>query len=386
MADFSRPAVQIKQGNLTLYLTYVTPRDLFTDADKDGYKFYTVEKFDSSTQEGYQRILNEDRARRLSRHLTEANDEGYAHLPTTVFLATDKSADFDEDTQILRFDKGLVCPLIVVDGQHRIEGLRLAVDNKPELLDFKLPVTLATDLDDTHQMYHFFIVNTTQVPVDTGLRQYITRRFTNMQGVEELPYTPHWLARSIRSGRDAQALKVTEFLNERPESPLCGRIQMANDPNGKNKIRQSSIVNALKAQVFTASNPLSVQETDIDRASRIMLNYFRAVDDTFVKGRDGNVTGVYKSNGIFFFLGISKWIFNVLYSSTNDFTVKSIASVIEAALDEIDDPYRGMVSPDWWMPGPHGASNLNRAAVSAHINAFQHALSRTRSRKPDILL
>ena len=386
MADFSRPAVQIKQGNLTLYLTYVTPRDLFTDADKDGYKFYAVEKLDSDTQEGYQRILNETRARRLSRHLTEANGDGYAHLPTTVFLATDKSVDFDEDTQTLKFDKGLVCPFSVVDGQHRIEGLRLAVDREPELLDFKLPVTLATELDDTHQMYHFFIVNTTQVPVDSALRQQITRRFTDMQGVEELPYTPHWIERDITRGRDAKALRVTEFLNENSESPLHGRIQMANDPVGRNKIRQAAIVNMLKSEVFGPSNPLSVQETDINRASRIMLNYFRAIDDVFVNGRDRNATVVYKSNGIFFFLGVSKWIFNVLYSSTNDFTTKSIVSVIEASLDEIDDTYRSVISPDWWMPGPHGASNLNRAAVRGYIDAFQQALSRSPTQRPEIRL
>ena len=380
MADFSRPAVEIKQGNLTLYLTYVTPRDLFSD------NFYTVEKLDSSTQEGYQRLLHAPRARRLSRHLTEANSEGYAHLPTTVFLATDKSVDFDEDTQTLTFDKGLVCPLSVVDGQHRIEGLRLASDNKPELLDFKLPVTLATELDDTHQMYHFFIVNTTQVPVDAGLRQQITRSFTDMQGVEDLPYIPHWIKRSIDVGSDAKALRITEFLNEHPDSPFYGRIQMANDPISKNKIKQASFVNTLKAQVFTASNPLSVQETDIDRAARIVLNYFRAVDDLFVDGNDRNTTVVYRSNGVFFFLGISRWIFNVLYSSTNDFTPKSIASVIKASLDEIDDAYRYIISPDWWMSGPYGASNLNRASASVYIDAFQQALIRSRSQAPDIRL
>lgn len=382
MATFSRSAVQIKQGNLTLYLTYVTPRDLFNDSDN----FYTVEKLDSSTQAGYQRLLHAPRARRLSRHLTEANGEGYAHLPTTVFLATDKSVDFDEETQTLKFDRGLVCPLSVVDGQHRIEGLRLASENKPELLDFKLPVTLATDLDDTHQMYHFFIVNTTQVPVDAGLRQQITRSFTDMQGVEDLPYIPHWIQRSIDIGSDAKALRITEFLNEQPESPFYGRIQMANDPVSKNKIKQASFVNTLKAQVFTPSNPLSVQETDIDRASRIMLNYFRAVDDLFVQERDRNATVVYRSNGIFFFLAISKWIFSVLYSSTNDFTPKSIASIIEASLDEIDDAYRIIISPDWWMPGPYGASNLNRASATVYIDAFQQALIRSRSQAPDILL
>ena len=28
-----------------------------------------------------------------------------------------------------------------------------------DISDFQLPVTIATELDDVHQMYHFFIVN-----------------------------------------------------------------------------------------------------------------------------------------------------------------------------------------------------------------------------------
>ena len=378
MTTFSRPAVEIKQGNLKLYLTYVTPEDLFSE------NFYTVEKLEPRTQAGYQRILDERRARRLSRHLAEANEEGYAHLPTTVFLATDKSVEFDEDTKTIEFNKELVCPFSVVDGQHRIEGLRLSVKSEADLKNFQLPVTIATELDDTHQMYHFFIVNTTQVPVDASLRQQITRRFTDMQGVEELPYTPHWLTKEVSMGRDAKALRMIEFLNEEPDSPLFGRVQMANDPNGRNKIKQSSIVTMLKNEVFTASNPLSVQETDPDRAAKIMLNYFRTIDDMFVDGRSNIETVVYKSNGIFFFLNISKWIFQALYSSSGDFTTKSMKAVIQEALDEIDDTYQDVASPEWWMPGPYGASGLNRASARQYAEAFQQGLAR--SLKSQIIL
>ena len=369
MQTFSRNAVQIKQGNLILYLTYVTPEDLF------GEDFYTVDKLEPRQQEGFQRILDERRASRLSRHLTEAYDEGYAHLPTTVFLATDKRVAFDEETNILEFDLATVCPFSVVDGQHRIEGLRRAVESDDKLRNFQLPVTIATQLDDTHQMYHFFIVNTTQVPVDPALRQQITRRFTDMQGVEELPYTPHWMRREVSLGRDARALQIVEYLNEDPDSPLYGRIQMANDPVGKNKIRQSSIVNLFKSEVFTAANPLAAQETDPTRQSRIMLNYLRAIDDIFVNGRDSTQTIVYKNNGLFFFLNASKWVFNIIYSSSRDFTIRSIKDVMEGGLDELSDGYQDISSPDWWMPGSHGASGLNRAAARRYVEAYQQALA-----------
>lgn len=376
---FTRPAVQILQGNLTLYLTYITPSDLFSEG------FYSVDKLESRQKGGFQRILNETRARRLSRHLTEAHDKGYAHLPTTIFLATDESVDFDSESNTLTFDRHLVCPFSVVDGQHRIEGLRQAVRSEPALSDFQLPVTIATELDTKNQMYHFFIVNTTQVPVESSLRQQITSRFTEMQGIDDLPYTPHWLRREISVGKDRMALRMVEFLNEESSSPLHERIQMANDPVSRGKIKQSSIVNVMRKEIFTPGNPLSARETDQDRQNRIMLNYVRAVDRLFVDGRDRGRTVVYKSNGIFLFFSISKWVFGVIYSSTRDFTVSSIASTISSGLREINDAYRDMGDPDWWMPGPRGASVLNRALASRYVDAFQQALARSHE-ADDIIL
>lgn len=374
MATFSRPAVQVIQGNLTLYLTYVTPRDLFTS------NFYEVDALEASSQEGFQRILHKPRATRLSRHLTQANNLGYAHLPTTVFLATSESIQFDEASGTLEFDKEIVCPFSVVDGQHRIEGLRQAVETDGDLKDFQLPVTIATNLDVTHQMYHFFMVNTTQVPVEASLRQQITKRFTNMQGVEDLPYTPFWLQREINKGQDDKALRITEFLNSQSRSPLAGRIQMANEPASRNKIKQSSFVNVLKGQVLSAANPLAGQETDIEMQSKIMLNYFLAIDDIFVAGRERTATVVYKSNGLFFFLGISKWVFSAIYSSDRNFTVKSISAIVTSALEHLeDDASRTLPDPDWWMPGPVGASALNRSAATHYIGEFQRALAQSRA-------
>ena len=373
MTTFTRPAVQVIQGNLTLYLTYLTPKDLFSGEAE----FYNVDELEPSTQEGFQRILNQPRAARLARHLREANPEGYAHLPTTVFLATDKAISFDKTTGKVTFEVGEVCPFSVVDGQHRIEGLRRAFEAEESLGNFQLPVTIATELDNTHQMYHFFVVNTTQVPVDSSLRQQITRRFTEMEGVEDLPYTPHWLRNQIAGGQDARAIRLLEFLNSDSESPLNGMVQFANDPISRNKIKQSSFVNVLKSEVLTASNPLSLQETDLQRQGKILLNYFRAIDDIFVDGRERTKTVAYKSNGLFFFLGASKWVFTSIYSSNKDFRVESMKGLIRDALNYLDDEWRGIASADWWMPGG-GGSSLNRALASRYIGGFQRALSLSR--------
>ena len=371
MTVFSRHAVQVQQGNLTLYLTYLTPRDLFTD------NFLTVDTLEPTSQEGYQRILNETRANRLAKHLTEANHHGYAHLPTTVFLATGKSVDYDDATSTLSFETDLVCPFSIVDGQHRIEGLRLASNREDTLRSFRLPVTIATDLDFTHQMYHFFIVNTTQVPVDPALRQQITSRFTGMLGVDNLPYMPHWLEHEVASGRDAAALHIIEALNSSTSSPLFDRIRMANDTSPGNKINQSSLVSLFRTNLFVATNPLAVQETDPERQARIVLNYLMAADVLLVDGRERRETVLYKSNGLFFLFGISKWVFGAIYQTSRDFTVDSITNYLKRGFDNLGDMYQHVAEADWWMPGPHGATNLNRSASRILIDAFQRGLARS---------
>ena len=161
--------------------------------------------------------------------MKEAVHKGYANLPTTIFLATDHPLHFDSETNQLRYETDEVCPFSVVDGQHRIQGLIAATTDEPALKGFKLPAAIATSLDNAQQMYHFFIVNTTQKPVESALSQQITKRFTDMDGIKAMPYLPFWLRADAERGVDAQAVDLVEFLNTSSESPLQRRIKMAND-------------------------------------------------------------------------------------------------------------------------------------------------------------
>lgn len=378
MSTFERHAVQITQGNLTFYLTYVTPSDLF-----DGSDFYTVDQLEPSTDDGFQRILDNPRANRLERHLRDSFREGYANIPTTIFLATDKSVEYDQSTSLIRFETDEVCPFSVVDGQHRIEGLKRALVKAPDsgLIDFKLPATIAVDLNHTHQMYHFYIVNTTQRPVQSDLSQQITSRFTKMAGVEELPYLPHWIDREVQRGTDAMALSLAESLNQCEESPLKDRIRMANDPNRRgNRINQSSVVTTFKNHVFADTNPVFQSERDPAKLRRIMLNYFCAIDALFVEDIDPDDTIVWRDNGLFFFTLISRWVFMAIYASSANFSVESIKETIGNALEFLDDDYQVIAHSEWWRRGARGgASGVNRAGWRLYANGFLYALNDSRS-------
>ena len=374
MVEVSRAAVEIQQGNLTVYLTYVTPAELVIP------DFYTVEKLDPQSDAGFQRILDQRRANRLARHLKEAVDKGYANLPTSIFLATNHPLHFDRETNQLRYETDEVCPFSVVDGQHRIKGLIAAVEDKPALQEFKLPAAIATSLDNTQQMYYFYMVNTTQKPVESALSQHITKRFTDMDGIKAMPYLPFWLRAAVDKGADAQAVELVEFLNTDPESPLQGRIKMAQDATPtKGRISQSGIVNILKKEVFSDSNPVFTQEKDNrNRRNQIICNYINAVDSIDVADMPREASLVYTNNGMFFIFTISKWIFGEIYWSTKDFTVPSLTALIEEALPALDDPYIGIADPEWWRRGGEGTRVLNRAGARAYANGFFQALQNAR--------
>ena len=371
MVAITRPAVEIQQGHLTLYLTYVTPPDFAIP------NFFDVDRLEPKKNSGFQRILNETRANRLARHLREGFPKGYANLPTTIFLATDKDLKFDPDRNEITIETEDVCPFGVVDGQHRIEGLIRAANSEPGLSGFRLPATIAVSLDDTHQMYHFYIVNTTQQSVEPALQQQITSRFTDMKGIYDLPYLPHWLETKVATGTDQQGIRLAELLNEEPESPFKGRIQMANDVGGgKSKIKQASLVNMFKQHVFAPVNPIVLRELDPEKRNQIVLNYFTAIDSLLVSDGNREVSRVYTNNGLFFFLVISKWVFTSMYASGLNFTEESITQTLKEAVGEMDPPYHEIADPTWWLPG-HGSISLNRANATAYAGEFAKALIRS---------
>ncbi|MFK4592930.1 DGQHR domain-containing protein [Bradyrhizobium diazoefficiens] len=119
------PAARVRQGALVLYTTALKVSDLIA---KD---FYCVDTLDpEDTETGYQRLLNTARAKKLADYIVNGQDSKDAFLPTSVFLATDKTIEFNAEDNSITFDVASVGPFSVVDGQHRLEGLKLAAQKE----------------------------------------------------------------------------------------------------------------------------------------------------------------------------------------------------------------------------------------------------------------
>jgi DGQHR domain-containing protein len=368
MAMLNLPAVRIRQGDLTLYAMSLRVKDLLA------HSFYSVEKLDPADEDdnGYQRVLNKARAKKLADYILRGQDSKDAFLPTSVFLATDKSLPFNVKENAIEIDTASVCPFAVVDGQHRLEGLRMAAEKDQRVLDFEIPVVIAVELSKLEQMCHFLIVNTTQKSVDTSVEQRIYARLSAALNVEELPTLPKWILNVVDKGDVQKAVKYVDFLNKTESSPWFGKIKMAN-PNelDNGTMNQKTFVKAIVKYVLTANNPLSVFK-NFDTETKIFLNYWKAIEKNL---DDGNSSVLYKYNGVELFCKFSIPFFMKLQNQGNNFTVKAMDELLQSGLENVEGDYAGVKHPGWWAKGGK-ASFLNAAAINVVCQEMSKALNK----------
>lgn len=334
--------------------------------------FYSVDTLDPEDGgKGYQRLLNSARARRLADYIVAGQDAGDAFLPTSVFLATDKSLYLNPSNNTLTIDTDAVGPFSVVDGQHRLEGLKLAAARDERVLDFEVPVNIATDLPAIAQMCHFLIVNTTQKSVDKAVEQRIVARLTEALDFEDMPSLPRWILRTVEKGEVDKALKLVDYLNSEPGSPWVGKIQMANDGPSSSTVNQRSFVKSIIKFVLTTNNPLGALK-DFDREKKAFLNYWKAVAALL---DDGKPSTLYKYNGIELFCRFSIPFFTRMFDKKN-FTVESMKETLAACFETMDGEWAGVGHPEFWHTGGK-SSFLNAAALSFIVQEMAIGLHKT---------
>jgi DGQHR domain-containing protein len=364
MAKLTLPAARVRQGALTLYATSLRVKDLLSS------NFYSVETLDpaNDNDNGYQRLLNKARAKKLADYVLRGQDNKDAFLPTSVFIATDKSLPFNLKENTLEIDTSVACPFSVVDGQHRLEGLRMAAEKDTRVHDFELPVNIAVKLSKLEQMCHFLIVNTTQKSVDKSVEQRIFFRLSEALEVEDLPSLPRWILSTVEKGEVEKAVRYVDYLNTIKDSPWYGKIKMANSEPDSATITQASFVKAIVKYVLTANNPLTIIK-DFEKEKRIFLNYWKAIENNL---DDGNSTTLYKYNGVELFCKFSIPFFMKLQDKGN-FTVKAMDELLRTCLENVEGEYAGVGHPEWWAKGGQ-ASRLNAAAINIVSQQMAKAL------------
>lgn len=359
----TRPASLVKQGDLILYATSLKVSDLLIP------NFYSIERLDpeNANEKGYQRLLNKGRAKKLADYIVAGQETKDAFLPTSIFIATNKNIAFNPTNNTIEIDIDELGPFNVVDGQHRVEGLKMAAEKDQRVLEFEVPVNIAIKLPVIAQMCHFLIVNTMQKTVEEGVAQRIRARLTKALKVEDIPNLPKWILNSVEKGEDEKALQYVDFLNSNNESPWYNKIKMANEENSEGSIKQKSFVKAIKKYILVANNPITIHPDYTQH--KIYLNYWEAI--TSIIGTDDS-TVLFKYNGVELFNKFCVPFFNKIINMP-DFKVSTMQILLEKVFDSTEGDGAGVGHTDFWVKGGT-ASGLNTGALSKINNEMVKAL------------
>lgn len=142
----------ITQGRYKFY-SLTIPSDVL------GETCFVTSRFDDPV-EGFQRRLDERRAQEIADYI----DEGFGTIPNAVVLSAQPNAEL----QVKKGGRALTIKLhpkafLVLDGQHRVWGYRMAKSH------LRVPVVIYTGLTKKEETRLFIDINTKQRPVPSEL-------------------------------------------------------------------------------------------------------------------------------------------------------------------------------------------------------------------------
>lgn len=302
------PAIQVNQSGSGFYLTALTARDLVEIS-------YVAVRGQSDEEGAVQRILNRDRLASLRRYALEGGS-----YPGAIVL------NWTNPT-IPTFDDGYLTLLKasrsaqVIDGQHRVEGLRAAIDEADFVGDIQIPVSIYTGLDTRACADLFLSINTEQKPVPRSL-------VFDLYGVA---------SKEVVDSAAVRARDIVMFLNEEESSPYKGNIKLPNQPIRRGGIALSTAVAAIKPLVEEKGMFEQIDARELVTQRSIVLNFFRALADKYGE----NWTG--RTNAFMFAAGFSgaidflklKLIPICNNKNPKDFSVPFIASLLDLSRENL---------------------------------------------------
>ncbi len=203
-------AFRFEQKGVPIYLTVLTAKILTDEARAK------VDRWSPTNIEGYQRQVQDKRANEAAWYVVKS--EGW--FPTSVLVSVRAEVKFDGTKNHDGFSEGeLTIPegtiLWIIDGQHRVEGLRRAIEKgSQDLSDYPVPVALVANPEKVSEMRMFYIVNTRAKSVPGDIADRLLQQALKEKGsylLEETEYKD--VTRSKKAVFQARATNIVDQLS-----------------------------------------------------------------------------------------------------------------------------------------------------------------------------
>lgn len=217
---FKKEFIKVKQGKFDMLLISLTAAELIEYSAVHYYK-------NVKGNEGYQRQLITNHYRKIAKYI-ETNDEPI--LPPAILAATEP-----EFVSINSSELTITKVIRIVDGQHRIQGLKYLKENNPtsykkvENYEFPVILMIINKSQKIHEVNTFVNINSKGKRVSTDLAILLRDRIREEEFNEKMDYI------SDKEFQEAVATNISKKLNLEIESLWYDCIKMAEGVGDKGK-------------------------------------------------------------------------------------------------------------------------------------------------------
>lgn len=148
----------------------------------------------------------------------------------------------------------------IIDGQHRVAGLKQAIDENPAAADYQIPVAIYEGLDTPNSARIFISINTEQRPAPKSL-------VFDLYGVS---------ASDLMDPAAIRASDIIGYLGSEGQ-PYFGWIKLPNQERQRGGVALSTAVTAIKPMVDSKGIMEQVGITELEMQKAIFSNYFSAI-------------------------------------------------------------------------------------------------------------
>lgn len=258
-----------------IYVAILTAGELTEKSD--------IDRWSKDDREGYQRPVSEARILKGKKSVVRYLTDQMGTFPTSILLSIREQVKFTPETKIAEniVLGNLEIPenakLWIIDGQHRVEGLKAAIRNRQVFEDYPVMASILVLPDRFDEMLFFHIVNNTAKSVPTDLA------FRHLQSmVTRMPHMPDWISNYIdlRDLRKGTAATIVDILAENPESPWKGRIAYLDEDfvEPQHIIKDSTMISYIANKILTET---TFHYMKVDDVSDLLIAYWSAIAELY---------------------------------------------------------------------------------------------------------
>ncbi|AKA48126.1 hypothetical protein IX51_02335 [uncultured archaeon] len=256
-------ALEISQKDTQFYLCSFRAKDIVG--------IYKVDTWRTDNRNGYQRDVVISRARGFGRFI---RDGGVS--PSSILLNVRESGVISYKDGYLQIPDET--PLWIVDGQHRVKGLKEMIENDGhiDMGEFEFPAVIMNYQNPYEEAKQFVIINRTAKGVRSDLGERFLQRAIEEQGKMSV-MARQGLPSSILTGVEwkTRAVNITDRISTLDTSIWKDLIIFPNEPKGDKLVSQKAFSDSLRPIL---NDRLFERRTD-DEITQILINYWNAVKE-----------------------------------------------------------------------------------------------------------